>query len=303
MTKNNQKIIIILILILLIFTSIMAIFISLNIKDTDNDSNTPNSNISSSEPVINKEISRLKDATEYFAVQNTLNNIFANIDNSSKLLTFFDNDYIYNNNLTKDNVLEVLKINEENLNIVVEEVYYNDNSDITYYFIKSYIMGYAMDDDVTYSSDKYYLLIVDENKQFILKPLENISNLEEFANNYEIKEVTINNDSKFKKNEVTEDNKLTTYITSFTNLMYLDTNKAYEMLDDNTKKEYLNLNNFKNNIDDISKSLFTTFRATYTKENEDNIVYKVQNHNGDTITITEYYPNDYKIGFNFIEGE
>ena len=75
--------------------------------------------------------------------------------------------------------------------------------------------------------------------------------------------------------------------------------KAYEMLDDETKKKYSNLDSFVNDIDNIYANLFTSFKATSKKENDDNIVYKVQNRNMDTITITEYFPNDYKIGFNF----
>ena len=85
--------------------------------------------------------------------------------------------------------------------------------------------------------------------------------------------------------------------------MFLDVNKAYDMSDEETKEIYSSKNLFTNNINSIYENLFTSFYATSMKENEDNNVYKVQDRNYNTITITEYYPNDYKIGLKFIEGE
>ena len=307
MTKNNQKFVIVLILILLILTSIIAIFVSLNIKDDNDDSNTPNSHIPSSEPIINKEISRLKDTDEYFAVQSAINSFYDKVsaNEKSEIVSLLDSNYVIENNITNDNVFEKMNLSTSFINFIVEEIYYNDNSNITYYFVKGYENEYLMGEDeyVKYNKNLFYLLVVDTNKHYVIKPLNNVNNLEEFANNYDINVVTINNDSKFKKREITEEKKVTSYITNYTNLIYSDSDKAYKMLDDNTKKNYLNLDSFINDIDNISDRLFIKIWSINTQENEDNIVYKVQNHNGDTITITEYYPNDYKIGFNFIEGE
>lgn len=294
MIKNNQKIILILIIVLLIFTSIMAVFISLNI---DNQSN----NISSNKPMINKKITRLNNAEEYFAVQKAINDVFGLISNTNKLLNYFDEEFINENELNESNILDYLKISEEkSINIIVEEIYYNDNSNITYYFTKCYSIEYEVGKDkVLYNPNKYYLLIVDNNNHYVLKPLDNIDNLEAYAKSYDIKEVNINNNADFKKQETSDNNKLINYINIFSNLMNVDETKAYEMLDDETKKKYSNLDSFVNDIDNIYANLFTSFKATSKKENDDNIVYKVQNRNMDTITITEYFPNDYKIGFNF----
>ena len=302
MTKNNQKTIIILIIILLLFTSIMAVLISSNIKENNND-NKQNSNVPSNETTINEEISKLKNSKEYFAVQGTINNIFIKSKNPSELLTYFSQDYILENDLNEENILKFLKIENDSLNFYAEEIYYNANSSVTYYFTKGYTLDYPAEEDIVkYNNLVFYLLIVDNRNHYVLKPLENIDNLEEYAKSYDKKAITIENDSLFNISEITDDNKLITYISNFINLMYLDVDKAYEMLDLKTKEIYPNINSFVNNRDNINNGLFTKFWATSTKENEDNIVYKVQNHDGDTITITEYYPNDYSIGFKF-EGE
>ena len=134
-------------------------------------------------------------------------------------------------------------------------------------------------------------------------PLNDIKNIEEYAKNYDIKEIEINNNTKFRITELEDQDKIINYINTFTDLMFLDVNKAYDMLDEETKEIYSSKNLFTNNINSIYENLFTSFYATSMKENEDNNVYKVQDRNYNTITITEYYPNDYKIGLKFIEGE
>ena len=303
MAKNNQKLIIIVIIALLIMTSLLAVFISLNIDGNDENPGNNNSN----EPIINKEISRLKDDKEYFAVQNALNDLYdkASTNNRAEIISLLDNDYVLENNITEDNVFEKLNFSTTFTNFIAEEIYYNINSSITYYFIKGYKNEYLMgvEGEIKYTKDLYYVLVVDNNNHYMLKPLENIKNLEEYANDYDLKKVEITNDSNFNQIEITENNKLIAYITNYINLMFLDVDKAYSMLNDDLKDKYSNLNSFINDVDNINEKLFTSFYATSSKENTDNIVYKVQNHDGDTITITEYYPNDYKIGFNFVGGE
>ena len=293
MTKNNQKIILALVIMLLVITSIVAIFISSNINDNNEE------NINNTKPIINMQISRLTDFDEFYAVQNTINTIFSNIGKPDELIKYFDNGYLISNNLNETNILNYLKVNMDNYTVTIEEIYYNDNSDITYYFIKSYIMQYSMLGDTNYEKDKYYLLIVDNNNHYSLKPLDNISNLEEYANYYSIEDITIDNDSKFEKNEIENETKIIAYINNFNNLMFIDLEKAYNMLDDETKKIYLNLDSFNSNLENINNNLFTKFSATSIKENENNNVYKVQDYKHRTITITEYYPNEYKIGFKF----
>ncbi len=302
MTKNNQKFILIFIVILLVLTSVMAVFINMNIKDNNNDDQ--NNNIPSNEPVINKEISRLNNDEEYFAVQKAINDVFGLINNTNELLNYFDEDFINENNLNESNILNYLKVTQKNnLDFIVEEIYYNDNSNITYYFTKCYSMEYEVGEDkVSYSPNKYYLLIVDMNNHFVLKPLDNVDNLETYAKSYDIKEVAINNNTDFKKQETSDKNRIINYINNFVNLLYLDTSKAYDMLDDETKKQYTNLDSFINDIDNIYSKLFTNFKALNKEENADNIIYKAQNKDMETISITEYYPNDYKIGFKFLEG-
>ena len=169
--------------------------------------------------------------------------------------------------------------------------------------MKGYIVGDSFIKEDTYDDNIYFLVIVDMDNNYSIMPLSDINNIEEYAKNYDIKETYIDNNTLFTETNLEEQDKIINYINNYSDLMFLDVDKAYNMLDDNTKEIYLNKNIFADNITNIYEKLFTSFYATSSKENTDNIVYKVQNHDGDTITITEYYPNDYKIGFNFVGGE
>ena len=288
MAKNNQKLIIIVIVVLLIMTSLLAVFISLNIEDNDN-GNSGNNN--SSKPIINKEISRLNDTDEYFAAQNTINYFYdvREQNNAKELLTLLNEEYVNSNEITEANILDYIVLENDNINFHASEI--------------CYIVGDSFIKEDTYDDNIYFLVIVDMDNNYSIMPLSDINNIEEYAKNYDIKETYIDNNTLFTETNLEEQDKIINYINNYSDLMFLDVDKAYNMLDDNTKEIYLNKNIFADNITNIYEKLFTSFYATSSKENTDNIVYKVQNHDGDTITITEYYPNDYKIGFNFVGGE
>ena len=305
MTKNNQKFIIIVIASLLILTSLLAVLISSNIKENNNGSNMSNNNIPSNKPIINKEISRLNDSDEYFTVQNVINYFYdvREQNNTKELFDLLNKEYISNNGITEDNILDNINLANDNVNFNAEEIYYNVRSNITYYFLKGYLVGDSFIKEDTYNDNVYFLVIVDIDNNYVIMPLNDIKNIEEYAKNYDIKEIEINNNTKFRITELEDQDKIINYINTFTDLMFLDVNKAYDMLDEETKEIYSSKNLFTNNINSIYENLFTSFYATSMKENEDNNVYKVQDRNYNTITITEYYPNDYKIGLKFIEGE
>ena len=202
--------------------------------------------------------------------------------------------------INEHNLMKILNINNYFTTYYVEEIYYNNNSDITYYFVKGYIKQNSMQGDSNYFKDRYCLLIVDQSNHYSLKLLDNINNLEEYAKNYELKETTINNNSNFKKIKIEDNIKIVAYINNFTDLMFLDSEKAYNMLDEETEKNYLNIVSFNNERENIENNSFNEFSAISIKENEDNTVYKVQDKNHNTITITEYYPNEFKIGIKFV---
>ena len=303
MGKNNQKIMLIIIVSLLIITSILAIYFSFNTSTPSAPSEDP----SSKEPVISKEITRLKDANTFFSLQNAMNYFYdLREQNSAKeLLELLNEDYKYSHNITENNVLTNIVLDNESVSFNVEEAYYNADSDITYYFLKGYIIGESFLDAATYNDNIYFLIIVDVDDNYVVMPLNNINNLEEYAKNYQIENLDINNNSQFEIVKLDDKNKISNYINKFSDLMFLDSNKAYNMLDVKTKAVYPNIDDFNNNINNIYQNIKTKFNYFEKEEYEDNINYNVQTRDNDgntiSISIIEYYPYDYKIGFNFLD--
>ena len=293
MNKNNKKILIFVIVGILVITSILAVILSLrdNKKPNDITNNTteapnspvnpnPNTPDSSDEDVISTNIERLKNASEF--------------------LELLEDKYVTENNLTESNVLNIIKTTNPLISYQANTIYYNPKSSVTYYFVNGYVVESTIEEGTPkYIKDVNYLVIVTNNK-YVIRPLGNVSDLETYAKNYNKVKIEINNSTKFSKNNVSNDNKVKGYIINFMDLMFYDVNKAYNMLDDQTKEKYPDLNSFINNREVIADNLFTSFWYTNDNEDSDVFIYKVQNRGGDTITITEYYPNDFKIGFEFL---
>ncbi len=296
MNKNKQFYIIIFVVIILIITSLLALWLSNSIDDDEK--NNPN-NGGTTAPSITQEITRLDNYDTFFSIQDAINNFYSSIyNNKEKALEILDKDYIFENGVNINNLESYFPRTYEVVNFIAEEIYYNQASEVIYYFVKGYTTDTTMDEPIIYKDNIYYLLIRKNNK-YIIKPLNNINDLESYAKEYNKVDININNNETFSNKTTSETNKLISYIANYKNLVLYDTNKAYEMLADDMKNIYPNENSLRNDRINIANKLFTAFYSTGNIEYEDYIVYKIQDNSYHTITITEYYPNDYKISFNY----
>ena len=297
MEKSNSLKIIVVIVILLIITSVLAVFLSNRNYPLDNPP------VEVENPNIQKSIVRLKEDSSFFALQKIINDLYDNIagQNNQIVYDLLEENYKKENNITVENAVQKMNNNYESTNYIAEEIYYNPNSDLTFYFINGYLVNVpAEEGDIVYYKDKCYLVIVDKTKNYVIKPLEDNLNIQNYANNYDIEAMDLNSSNKYSELEVKEKNKLSSYIAIYKRLLYIDTEKAYNMLDDGTKVKFPTIEDFKNNLTNMYNTLFTEFRNVERNELNDRIVYNATNVDIGTITITEYYPMEYKIGFNFI---
>ena len=302
MKNDNQKILLFILGGLLLFTSVVAF-----IMGTGSSKTPKNEKKEEKEPlvtpILKKEISRLNDTNTMFAIEDALNNFYNELfNNKENAILLLDRSFVSTNQIKEENINEFINATNESVKFYPELVYYNAESNMTYYFVKGYTIDSTVEgENLKYTDNLYYLLKVDMENNYSITPLKDVENLEEYAKDYYLKKIYIDNSSTFKINEISDVNKLQTYITNFKELMYLDNNKAYNILNDNAKLKYNNINVFINDRDYIRERLFDKFDSVNVNESGDMNVYTVQNRNGDTIIITEMYPNDYKIDFNFLE--
>jgi len=301
--KNNSKKLIIIIVIILGITSIIALYFGFKSPNDNNQNNNPGGTTTnpgtSSSNLINKEISLLTVEDEYLKIQNTINDYYTklSIKDNAGLYKILEKSYILENNITANNVTDVIYSNYETVNYTAKEIYYNKNSSVTYYFVNGYVFNQTiMEDDFSYEKSVNYMIIV-KNGYYVIRPLSNQIEIENYAKNYNIKDIDINSKTKLVTTSVSEKNKLITYITEFMNLLILDNERAYNMLDDETKNKYYSYDYFYTQRYDIYNNFSANIFAISKTENEENIIYSIKDSNQRTIKITEFRIMDYKIGF------
>lgn len=298
--EEHKKKMLIFIVIILIIIALIAILLGIIFKDEQNKISTePNGN--GEQDVISKEIEELKDENLFFALQNSINNYYSMLanKNTNSLLDILDDDFKKEKQINSSNIYNIINSDYETVSYIAKSIYYNPNSSISYYFINGYLTNMTMmEDKFQYYPSINFLIVVDnKNRHMVIKPLENNLNIETFAKNYDIKSKNITSKNFLSSYTISEKNKLIVYITEFINLMVYDNERAYLMLDDNTKKKYSGSEDFKNQMMDIYNRLSTSIFGFSFKEINGEKVYSIIDDKQNKITIYEKNIMNYKIGY------
>lgn len=297
MKKNKKIVVIVIIFIILLCISFFAIYLSMK-EDKSNIENPPVKEEQEEVKNINKEIMVLQDERMLFTLENIVNNYYDEILGSNKeVYNILEEKYKLENNINENNVLDKIGLDLNSATFVLENVYYNNDPTIIYYFINGYLYTQEHEEaEVIYNPNVNYLIIV-KNNQYVIRPLESNIVLENIANSYNIQDVSINSSSRLSYSKLDETNKLSYYINQFINLLYLDNQKAYSMLTDETKLKYLNYEDFYNQRESIYNSFSARIFAFAVKEEENYKIYSIHDMNQKSIKIIEYKPKDFKIGY------
>ena len=222
--------------------------------------NKPNTNNTTNN---NEKIFKKIDTyDEFFAIQNTLNNS-----------------------------------NELNTSYIVHELYLNSIGNTKYYFINcSKFISNVGAETIDYDKNIYYLLVANNNK-YNLVELNDIDDLEYYARNYQVVDKAISSNKTLQKGHTSEQNILTIYIEYFKDMLILDTELAYNMLDEETKKDYVNYNDFYNEVINNYNKLSSKIFAYNKQEDDDINTYYIEDDNRNKIIITEYGIMDFKISY------
>lgn len=255
--EKTKKIIIITLICIFIFITILVIFLNSHEEDKNN-----TNNINNNETTMKNYFKKVNNYDEFFSIQNTLNNS-----------------------------------NQLNTSYIIQELYLNRIGKTKYYFINcSELESDVGAEIIDYTKNNYYLIIVNNNK-YQLNKLNEIEDLENYAKNYKVIEKEITSNNVIKKGNIEEEKMLTIYIEYFKDMLILDTELAYNMLDEETKEDYVNYNDFYNEVINNYNKLSSKIFA-YNKQEEDDInTYYIEDDNRNKIIITEYGIMDFKISY------
>ncbi len=298
--KSQKKVIIILVVILLV-TSLLAFLLSSNNHDKhlidDNPLGDKDSMWDDNLP-IQSEISSLTDENLYFTLQNIINDYYEIIANNdvSNLYDILEDSYKTSHNINVNNVLDNFPKIAINPIFTAYTIYYNVSGNTKYYFINGSLYNQEEDGAHTYNDNDNFLVII-SNNHYVIKPLGDINNLLNYSNRYSMFNININNSHIVKLISISIENKLISYVNNFLNLLYLNPERAYAMLDSKMQEKYVNLETFKENRNNIYRSLSSNIFSYEEIESETFILYKIKDSLGNDMQIIESSPNNYQIAF------
>lgn len=299
--KQKKKVIIIIIVLLIIFT--VTVLLLVNNSDDDNNE-TPgtntNTNIDNSS-IEDVRINTLEDEDRFFTLQRIINNYYDIIrsNDAERLYNVLVENYIYNNNITLNNVLSILDNSYEDTSYIAKDIQYIEGENITYYIINGYLLNQIIvTEELQYNSDVNFMVII-KNNTYAIYPLQDVD-INEFLERYDFKnDENINSANTYTNVFVVVENKLTTYINEFLTLMFVDSQRAYNMLSDESKDLYGSLDNFNQRLYNIYQSISPVVFSYYVNELDDYVEYDIIDNNTNRITIYEYNTMNYSINIDF----
>lgn len=259
--KNKKLLLSIIALIILVIIILIIILIFRNKYYEENIIDNNGNIVIEDEPLGDIEKEAIKDrekvtnTTYFFSIEDCVNKYLDAIKmgGSVEVINYLDENYIQENNLTRDNVISNI---DESYDFLATEIY--EKRDKTLY---SFIVKGVIDDGI-YNQEKYYIVDLDlGNNAFKITPLynKNYTSVEQIPEKEDLKEIQQNNHNKFEFLRLEENEIYTKYANYFVKLLKNNPAKAYNMLDEKYKQarfsndynkfiNYVNLMNINNKI-------------------------------------------------------
>ena len=299
MENKAQRKVLMIIAILILIISILAYVLSLFVGDDNPDDPLDPGSDNPSE-VVRDEIVLLEDESVFFSVQNVINQYYNYIfeENTSELFLLLDPEYLDEYGITSNNIYSVIGNDYGITSYMANNIYYNPDSSVTYYFVTGYLTSNSiMGDEYRYTDSVSFLVIVDEaTSYYVLRPIET-SDLCNYAENYHIVDRNIEEGNRFQVSTYSLENKLTTYLSEFINFLINNPEEAYQLLDDDTKLSYQSYQDFESHIVDIYNMLSSRIFSYSSREEDGVVVYDIIDNKQNEITIYEYSLMNYQISF------
>lgn len=317
--KNDKLYIIILAVIAVVLGVLVIIYFNISRQDgfglgnisnntTEKNTTTNNNGGGSSEGSINiSDITSLPvdpyeklslepvtDYTEFFNVNNILNMFYSLVANrnSKSIVNVFDADYMEKNNITVDNLKEYVNSKYDEITFYSKTMYRKGENAVRYYFVNGELQNYEFASETLSEVENISILVIVDfnNDCFSIVPIANEGDLFTFAQDYDI-----NKAKRLKRNENNDYNEQTysdeiisiNYIRYFQNMLYLNTEKAYDMLSDETKAKYPELEDFSDDLDNIYNGITSRIKSYGTKGDNGKRKYSVIMYNDKEIIFDE----------------
>ncbi|MBE6148443.1 MAG: hypothetical protein E7167_02995 [Firmicutes bacterium] len=258
--------------------------------------NTTSNNTTPGSGVTNNRVSlsNVKDYNSFFTINNILNDYYSKMveDNKNAILNILDKAYIKTHNITKNNVKNFMQQNYESITYVSKYMYVKGANNKLYYFVNGEEQLYDFAAEIlTEKEGINYLVIVDQaNDTYSVTPLVSSNELFDLAQDYKMNSTKIeSNDNNTYKLSLVDDEDVTIYyLNYFKTILYLNTEKAYNMLTSQSKALYTSYEEFVNGLYELYEKLSTNL-LSYSARGEEG--KKILSAMGINQTRTDFYEN------------
>ena len=308
--KSNKTFILVLIIIILIIISLLIYYFSddssnfsisntiSNIVSKPNENTNTNSsnNKSNNNTIIYEDHPNLEnviDYNNYFTINNIINDYYKKIINNDteSLLDIIDKSYIISNKLNKTNINSLYQNNYQDITYYSKEMYFKSKNNIMYYFVSGETESYNFTEDTLEENTNInYLVIIDSNNNsYSITPLdvEVVFNYGSIYNMLDNKEIESNANNKYANVSYSDEDISILYIAYYKNILFINSEKAYDMLTNSYKLKYNDYEDFFNNIPNIYESLTTKFLGSSASGDNGKRTYNIITTNEIKITIYE----------------
>lgn len=248
----------------------------------------------------------LEDVTEYstfFSVANYVNSFLNNLSNNDSIAIYsmLYNDYIIENNINENNVLDKLQNYEANsmISLKVKNMKSVNINNNYIYYIEGQILKNTFDSMKVIDNNFKILLLTDyKNITSSIYPLNNEDYQKIIS---KIKDINIekNNYNEIKKSGlITNEQICVLYLSDYVNLMTSDIDKAYELLSNSMKEKFPDINSYQTYINNNIDKITTEADKCHAEENKK---YTVIDKNNNTYMFNTSSVMNYKVSFS-LEG-
>ncbi|MBE6155307.1 MAG: hypothetical protein E7164_00950 [Firmicutes bacterium] len=235
----------------------------------------------------------VKEYNDYFTINTLINEYYQSMidDDKTAILNKLDKSYINQHQITKKNIKNYMERNYEDISFISKYIYVKGINDILYYFVNGEVQNYDFASEMlTEKNEINYLVIVDKtNGTYSITPLISDISIFNYAQEYKIssKNIESNNNNKYQKQNISDQNVAIYYLNYFKNLLYLNTEKAYSMLDSKSKSRYFDYEDFVINLEDIYSSLSTNLLSYSVNGEKGKRKYSIVSTNQKKVLLVE----------------
>lgn len=216
-------------------------------------------------------LSSVDDYDIFFTINTIINEYYISqtTNDQTAVLNKLDSAYIKTHKITKSNVKNFMNQNYESISYFSKYMYVKGFNGIKYYFVNGETQSYDFADEIlTEQTGINYLVTVDENNRtYSVTPIISSTNVFDYAQDYKMntKSIESNDDNKYSKDKMEDDKIVIYYITYYKNILYLNTEKAYSMLTQESKNKYVDYETFVKNLETIYNNLSTNLLSYAAK--------------------------------------